>query len=70
MTATGRLLLLGILQDDRRLYGVERLFDRQQFENFELAESAKTGQTTFELNGVIRRPMEGQRPIVSLIRFH
>jgi hypothetical protein len=29
MTAHGRLLLLAILQDDRQLYGVERLFDSQ-----------------------------------------
>jgi len=38
----GRLLLLAILQDDRQLYGLERLFDNQQFENFELAESARS----------------------------
>jgi hypothetical protein len=34
---------LAILQNDRQLYGVERLFDSQQFENFELAVSANTG---------------------------
>jgi len=42
--ACGRLLLLAILQDDRQLYGVERLFDSQQFENIELAKSANRGQ--------------------------
>jgi hypothetical protein len=30
---------------------------------------AKTGHMTFELNGVIRRPMEGHRPSISLTRL-
>jgi hypothetical protein len=45
MSPFGRLLLLAILQDDRQLYGVERLFDSQQFENLELAESANCGHS-------------------------
>jgi hypothetical protein len=40
-----RLLLLAILQDDRQLYGVERLFDSHQFENFELAVSASSSHS-------------------------
>jgi hypothetical protein len=43
MTVPGRLLLLAILQDDRQLYGIERLFDSQQFECLELALSANCG---------------------------
>jgi len=39
----GRWLLYAILPDDRRIYGVERLFDSPQFENFELVEPANTG---------------------------
>ena len=51
MAAFGRLLLLAILQDDRQLYGVERLFDTQQFENLELAVSAK-GSRHYPISGL------------------
>jgi hypothetical protein len=44
-SAVGRLLLLAILQDDRQLYGVKRLFDSQQFEYLELAESANSSRS-------------------------
>ncbi len=52
MTGIGRLLLLAILQDDRQLYGVERLFDSQQFENFELAVSASSSHSNLDRSGV------------------
>ena len=51
--AISRLLLLAILQGDRQLYGVERLFDSQQFENFELAVSAKGGHSYITKAGKI-----------------